>query len=378
MTTTNDKIRVLHYLRHLALGGTEKTCQLFFEHADKSKFEVAVAYEKGGTHPRMEEFQKGAAVCDGKLFQVDSYNQIPNCPRTEPSLQDVIDEFKPDILHVYRSGYVEFPEPNIHVKVPHFVETNVFGFYDSNMFIDRSLFMSKWLMNNTLRGLMPISRSLMPKRFDFVNNPVEMPCTNDTLPIAQSWKSEGAIIVGRCGRPDNGIYNAVNVNAVRLLRMQGYDIRFLVVAPPSNMVKDLVEFDIPFYVIDPTVDPLVLSTFYNSVDIYTHARADGETFGVNIAEAMIHGKPVITHYARPSVPGMGVFQSQAELVDTSETGWVVNNFADEYADALKMLIDDNEMRLSMGEAGRVKAEREYEVSACMKKLERIYEEVVNG
>lgn len=375
MTTTNDKIRVLHYLRHLALGGTEKTCQLFFEHADKSKFEVAVAYEKNGTHPRMTEFQKGAAVCGGKLWCVDSYGgERPD----GQSLMNVIQEFKPDILHVYRSGYAEFPEPNIHVSVPHFIETNVFGFYDSNMFVDRSLFMSKWLMNNTLRSLMPINRSLIPKRFDFVNNPVEMPCTNDTLPIAQRWKSEGATIVGRCGRPDNGIYNAVNVNAVRLLRMQGYDIRFLVVAPPSNMVKDLVEFDIPFYVIDPTVDPLVLSTFYNSVDIYTHARADGETFGVNIAEAMIHGKPVITHIAVPSVPGMGVFQSQKELVSCGETGWVVNNFADEYAEALKFLIDDKEMRLSMGEAGRVKAEREYEVSACMKKLERIYEEVVNG
>lgn len=378
MTTTNDKIRVLHYLRHLALGGTEKTCQLFFEHADKSKFEVAVAYEKTGVHPRMEEFQKGAAVCNGKLFQVDNHS-FDDC-NDGPSIQEVIEEFKPDILHVYRSGYNEFPEPGVHVTVPHFIETNVFGHYDSNLKIDKSLFMSKWLMDNTLRRLSVISRGIARwnTRFDFVNNPVEMPYTDDTFLIAQRWKDTGAIIVGRCGRPDNGIYNSINVDAVRLLRMQGYDIRFLVVAPPSNMVKDLIEFDIPFHAVDPTVNPLLLSMFYNSVDIYTHARADGETFGVNIAEAMIHGKPVITHYAVPSVPGMGVFQSQAELVSNGETGLVVNNFVNEYAEALKLLIDDKEMRLSMGEAGRVKAEREYEISACMKKLERIYEEVVNG
>jgi glycosyltransferase involved in cell wall biosynthesis len=204
-----------------------------------------------------------------------------------------------------------------------------------------------------------------------------MPCTNNELEIAKRWKADGAIIVGRCGRPDNGIYNAVSVDAVRLLRMQGYDIRFLVVAPPSNMVDDLARHDIPFYIIEPTTSPLVLSTFYNSVDIYTHARADGETFGVNIAEAMIHGKPVITHIATPSVPGMGVFQSQTELVNHGYTGYVVTNNPADYAQALCGLITDEEGRQIMGEAGRRKAEAEYEVSICMQKLERIYREIVS-
>lgn len=362
-------IKVLHYLRHLGLGGTEKTCQLFFEHANSNDFQVAVAYEATGSHPRFAEFVSGATTVKGELFQVNSYeSDKPN----GASLQYVIDCFKPDILHVYRSGYHEFPSPGHHIKVPHFVETNVFGFYDNNPRIDRSLFMSKWLMHNTAKQL-----GVKPDRFDFVNNPVEMPCTAATLPISDRWHADGAIVVGRCGRPDNGIYNAVNVDAVRLLRMQGYDIRFLVVAPPSNMIDDLARHDIPFYVIEPTTSQLVLSTFYNSVDIYTHARADGETFGVNIAEAMIHGKPVITHIATPSIPGMGVFQSQTELVDHDRTGFVVNNTPGEYADALKTLIDNELMRHNMGEIGRRKAEAEYEVSVCMHKLEGIYREIVS-
>jgi glycosyltransferase involved in cell wall biosynthesis len=361
-------IRVLHYLRHLGLGGTEKTCQLFFEHANTQEFRVAVAYEKTGTHPRMDEFRKSAAVCHGDVWAVNSHSG--DRPDGQ-SLMSVIDAFKPDILHVYRSGYAEFPEPGIHCEVPHFVETNVFGFYDSNPKITKSLFMSKWLMDNTTKKM-----GFKPDRFDFVNNPVEMPCTGVELEIAQRWKNEGAIVVGRCGRPDNGIYNAVSVDAVRLLRMQGYDIRFLVVAPPSNMVDDLTRHDIPFYVIEPTTSPLVLSTFYNSVDIYTHARADGETYGVNIAEAMIHSKPVITHIATPSIPGMGVFQSQTELVETNKTGFVVNNIPGEYAEALKILIDDESMRLSMGEFGRCKAEAECRVDMCVQKLERIYKQIV--
>lgn len=369
-------IKVLHYLRHLGLGGTEKTCQLFFEHADRSKFEVAVAYEKSGTHPRLEEFQKGAEVCGGKLFEIDSrpVHDTDYFSKKEfngTGLQAVVDDFKPDILHVYRSGYHEFPSPGHHVNVPHFVETNVFGFYDNNPKIDRTLFMSKWLMDFASRQL-----GIKHNRFDFVNNPVEMPRVFDELAITQRWKAEGATVVGRCGRPDNGIYNSLNVESVRLLRMQGYDIRFVVVAPPSNMLDDLARHEIPFYVIEPTTNPIVLSTFYNSVDIYTHARADGETFGVNIAEAMIHGKPVITHIAVPSVPGMGVFQSQTELVAHAETGFIVQNNPAEYADALKHLIDNPDTRRKMGEAGKRKAEAEYEVKACMSKLERIYQEIV--
>jgi len=366
------KIKVLHYLRHLGLGGTEKTCQLFFEHANSDKFEVAVVFEKTGEHPRLEEFQKAARVSGGKLFEVNSWENRSSVNGDE--LQQVIDNFKPDILHVYQSGYAEFPRPNIHITVPRFVITNVFGFIDPNSAIDRDLFMSEWLMNHSLRMYL---RGANP-RFDFVNNPVEMPYADSVLPIASQWHEEGATVVGRCGRPDNGIYNSVSVDAVRLLRLQGYDIRFIVVAPPSNMIDDLVKYEIPFHVVEPTTNPLILSTFYNSLDIYTHARADGETFGVNIAEAMIHGKPVITHYARASVPGMGVFQAQTTLVNTAETGWVVNNHPDEYAEALKMLIDDQGMRFRMGEAGRHKAEAEFEASVCVKKLEKIYEEVING
>lgn len=367
-------IKILHYLRHLGLGGTEKTCQLFFEHANSKEFEVTVAYEANGTHPRLEEFEKSARVCGGDLIPINSYPDgfQGSCGSTA-NLQAVINARKIDIMHVYRSGYHEFPSPGHHFDVPHFVETNVFGFYDNNPRIDKSLFMSKWLMNSTVDKL-----GFKPSRFDFVNNPVEMPCTSDELEIAKRWKADGAIVVGRCGRPDNGIYNSVSVDAVRLLRMQGYDIRFLVVAPPSNMVDDLARFDIPFYVIEPTTSPLILSTFYNSVDIYTHARADGETYGVNIAEAMIHSKPVITHIATPSVPGMGVFQSQTELVETGRTGFVVNNTPGEYADALKMLIDDESMRHTMGEFGRRKAEAECRVDVCIQKLERIYKEIVHA
>ncbi len=368
---TSRKIKILHYLRHLDLGGTSKTCQLFFENAGVD-FEVCLVHEYTGDKTRLSECQKAR----GQIREINSYRDErgmsdPQATPTGQYLQEVIDHFKPDILHVYRSGFAEFPSPGVDIDVPHFVETNVFGHIDPNPKVERTLFMSKWLMDHALKQFPP---ARMYPRWDFVNNPVEMPYTDEPF----SHISREAIWLGRCGRPDNGIYNAVSVEAARLLRLQGYDVRFFVVAPPSNMILDLERHEIPFDVISPTTDPLVLSRFYNSIDIYAHARADGETYGVNIAEAMIHGKPVVTHIATPSFPGMGVFQAQTELVDDGETGFVVENDPAVYAEALRAIIDNQQLRESMSYYAIAKAVRECHIDACMKKLERIYREVVNG
>jgi len=343
-------IKVLHHLRNLGLGGTEKTCQLFAAYAS-SDFEVHVAYENDG--PRGDLFRDMPNV---KLWQVS---------RDDDSLQKLINRLGIDILHVYRSGFEEFPEPGVHVSVSHFVETNVFGFVDHNPHIDRSLFMSKWLMDYTLHGF-------THPRFDFVNNPVESPKSPDKL----FGLSSDITWLGRCGRPDNGIYNAINVEAAHLLRMQGYDVGFIVMAPPSNMIDDLNRHGIPYRSIKPTVDPIELSKFYNSIDIHAHARADGETFGVNIAEAMMHSKPVVTHIAIPSSPNMGVFQSQTELVDDGETGFIVQNNSAEYAEALKFFLDDPRIAKDFGNRGFLKAIEQYHVEGCVEKLERIYKEVM--
>jgi hypothetical protein len=360
-------MKILHYLRNLGLGGTEKTCQLFFENASP-EFECVLVHEATGDKTRLAEFQSA-----GQVIEVDSYNGDPQSKPDSVNLQRVIDTVRPDVMHVYRSGYPEFPEIGTHIEVPHLVETNVFGFIDANLRIDKTLFMSKWLMDASLAKIsMP---EVFMSRFDYVNNPVEFSYTQEDC--RKALFPEDSIILGRCGRPDNGIYNSVSVKAAHLLRMQGYDVRFFIMAPPSNMIADLDELEIPYRYNEPTTDPVLLSKFYNTIDIYAHARVDGETFGVNIAEAMMHGKPVVTHFAEPSMPGMGVFQSQTELVDDGETGYVLDNDPAAYARALKTLIDNKELRLRMGERGRVKAEREYHVDVCVKKLENIYLEIMS-
>src|SRR5262249_5675332 len=156
--------KVLHYLDHLDLGGTSKTCQLFLEYAS-SDFKAAVAYKADGDHTRIDEFNLAAKVCKGSLIPINK-NLL---------LQEVIDQQGIEILHVYRSGFKQYPEPGLDVHVPHFVETNVFGFIDPNPRVSKTLFMSEWLMNYSMEVFKPYT--LPRKRFDFINNPVDDPAT---------------------------------------------------------------------------------------------------------------------------------------------------------------------------------------------------------
>lgn len=355
-------ISVVHVLKSLGIGGTEKTAEIFCRELHKSgDFNVHLLYNaRGADFHRLKNF---------RAFLPDEF---VHGYQFEQQGVELLKHMRPDIVHVYRSGFDEWPNPSRDINpLSKFVETNVFGFTDENPRISRSLFMSEWLRGHAQR-INPDPFDVDPERFDFVNNPIDKPVTD-----AKYVEMPGTVIVGRCGRPDDGIYDPISIQAMMMAQSLGFTVHFLVVAPPPRMVQDLNQYGIPHTIIEPTTDAETLSKFYNSIDIYCHSRADGETFGCNIAEAMIHGKPVITHVAKPSHPGMGVFQSQTTLVRDGRNGFVVEN-AQQYGRKLQHLIADRRVRERQGEESRKIAMAEYETSVVVNKLSKIYREVVKG
>jgi glycosyltransferase involved in cell wall biosynthesis len=349
-------IKVLYYLRNLGLGGTEKTAILFARHLPRDRFDVAFAYESKGQQDRFQDLYDAEHI---NLYRI----------RQGVTLPDAAEDFQADIFHAFRSGYPEFPQPGKDIGINHiFVETNVFGFHDPSPYVSKTLFMSEWLMQAA--GRQP------NRRFDFVNNPVLKPRTHRNLDLNLPHNT---MVLGRVGRPDDGIYTPIAVQASMLAKNQGIPIHWVVVAPPPRMIEDLDKFGLSYTVVEPTVDPIILSKAYNSMDVYAHHRADGETFGVNIAEAMMHELPVITHKATPSHPGMGVFQSQTTLVEHDKTGLLTDGSVQSYHQAIiEMWEIGSRRRGGLGFEGRLKAEKEYHIDPVIAKLAGIYEELVRG
>ncbi|WP_335995216.1 glycosyltransferase [Fusobacterium polymorphum] len=112
--------------------------------------------------------------------------------------------------------------------------------------------------------------------------------------------------------------------------------------------------------------PIVL----NKMDIFVvPSILDSESFGVAAVEAMACEVPVIAS----SVGGL------KEVVVDSETGYLVSkkNYK-EIADKLKKLILNEELRISLGKAGRKRVLENYNWDSNVEYMIKIYEEIING
>ena len=94
----------------------------------------------------------------------------------------------------------------------------------------------------------------------------------------------------------------------------------------------------------------------------------GEAFGLVLVEAMACGKPVNAS----DLPGVGT------VVDDGVNGFLVRpRDCEDLATKMRLLLENNEIRVTFGRAGRRKVEEKYSWENIGKKLERLYlEEVV--
>lgn len=375
------KIRVLHYCNQLSLGGTEKTMHSFCRHLDPTEFEVFAAswFKKipfkeqirlkigaffghsksqgklqslGQRNARAAEFQD---LLGGRLFFLSR----------EEDLTQILQKYDIDILHIHTSGRAEFPANNETImSLPRaVVTTNQFELQNdsrASRFIGKILFVSHWLKDNKA------SWSRGDARADVLYNPIEMPSSNDGLREALRIPSD-AFVFGRVGRADPGIHDPISLRAYK--KIETDKTYFLALSAPLPMIQEAKKLELRNFISLPaTADPVELSRFYNSIDVLAHARKDGETFGLNIAEAMIHGKPVVSHLC-------SAMNAQIEVIGS--TGFVVEqDDVNSYASKLSELMKNRSLYADLSAAAKRRAETEFEANQLTQKLTRIYRDLL--
>lgn len=351
------KPRVLFLLKSLDLGSSVKIFELFSKYAQT--FEPILLYNASNDLTRLPNFK--TILPDTNIF---SYGENSECI-------DLIYKIAPNIIHQARGGSPEFPEPNYHLFLPHdvkFIETNVFGLINNNPQIHKTLFMSRPLM-----GIALSQYKLKPsRRFDYLYNPVEIPITQEKFDLGLDKET---IILGRIGRNDPGIYCDINVKATAQLIKRGFKVHFLSIATPQNMKDDLKRMEVPHTCLEASILPLELSKFYNTIDILAHSRADGETAGTSIYEAMIHSKSIVTHIAKPSYRGMGYWNCHIETLKEANCGFWVDSpdAVCDYTNKLELLIENYSLRNNLGANGKYWALASCEAGLVTRKLEKVYE-----
>lgn len=378
------KIRVVHYCNQLSLGGTERTMEIFCKYLDRTRYEVFVVSrrhrEKLATRLRVELGARiGLESARGKKrlwatmnsreanFRSIVGDERLTFARTDDELRQTLLKLNPDILHVHYSGNPEPPTSDeiLMSRIKAVVTTNQFereNTAPSHRFVKSMLFVSNWLLQNKAAWAKDDPRSHV------LYNPIEVPCTTDSL-REKLGIPQDAFVVGRVGRADPGIHDPIGLRAFR--QIEDSNTYYVALSPPENMIRQAKSLNLSNFIpLAPSADEVFLSKFYNSIDVLAHSRRDGETFGCNLAEAMIHGKPVVSHFT----PYMN---AQAEIIGDGGFVCAQDNWQ-EYAARLDELKKNRKFRAELSSRAQHRALEQFEARTLTRRLEEVYDRALKG
>lgn len=363
-----NKIKVVHHSKSVGYSGTDRTAQLMCKYlAQDERFDVYIVYRESDKNERLDIVREWLGD-----DHVVPYHWVPGRSGKVPpylpeahNLDQVLDDINPDIVHLHRSGYAEFPGIRSLAPKAKFVETNIFGFNDVTVprQIDFNIYISSFIKESALKA----GNQEGPILF----NPIDLPALEMTPAnklacrqklLRRFGMPDDAVILGRVGRADN--FDPISLQALK--KVNSDRVFYLVVNPCDNWrqtAKNLRLDNVHF--LDPIIDDQQLSEFYMGLDVYAHARNDGECCPCNIQEAMMHGLPIVSHYS-------GVYNGQAEIIESGGFCVPVGD-SDGYAKVLEQLIVHESVRNHFGREARRRAMRDFEATCVASKLAAMYE-----
>ena len=194
---------------------------------------------------------------------------------------------------------------------------------------------------------------------------LDKPLTTENYRIQLGIPND-ALVAGYHQRADDNIYSSIPLNA--FAKCQNPKWHFIIKGG-SNLYKkqaqDLKLKNIHFLPSDG--EDVTVSKFLNTLNIFAHGRKDGETFGAVIAEAMIHGKPCLSHYSDTGLNAHKETMGTAGLFAMNEK---------DYTDKLYSLFSDKRLRETLS-AEAIKNASKYSIESTVKRVTDVYEEVLN-
>lgn len=157
-------------------------------------------------------------------------------------------------------------------------------------------------------------------------------------------------VIGMHQRNSDELFSHIPLQAFEILQSK-YDISFILLNGSSKYVAQARALKLRNTRFIPETDSEVYKQkFLNTLDIYTHGRADGEIHSAAIAEALRHGKPVLTHCSP-------IANGQAEQIENC--GYFVHTLA-EYTSVLQNLLEDSNLLHEKSSNARIRFIKMYD------------------
>lgn len=351
----------------LSAGGTERWLQMMAANLPREKF--AVDYYYCDAAPYIGSDYRHADTDPHRLAYMQAHGV--NLIRFTVGAKDIrrrthdwVDtnfwklfrEEDYDLVQAGKAGPAEYPFHLLKRPVVELVALNVGA--DRSRNIAFSVHFSQWQRREWVRAGGNYQRS------DVIPVPVEAPTSDHDLRGELGIPSH-AVVAGFHQRADDNIFSPIPLEA--FARLRDPDGWFILMGGGSlyrRQAQRLGLANVRF--VEHSGDPNRISAFLNTLDIFAHGRRDGETFGTVLAEAMMHGKPCLSHRSEIGA------NAQRE---TMGPGGIFADGLDEYTRTFQQLFSNPTLRHRLGEKGRAHAQQYYSLDAAVERLGGIYEQV---
>lgn len=178
----------------------------------------------------------------------------------------------------------------------------------------------------------------------------------------RSWSHEGLVVLGSVGRLHHVKNYPALIEACALLERDDWRLVIYGEGPQREELEQLVarsglsgKVSLPGYIDD-------LAQAFASIDVYVQPSLS-EGFGLAVVEAMVAGKPVVV------TPVGGL----AEIVVDRKTGVVAKGSSQaDLAETLSLVLEDEDLRASIAQAGRVSVLERFSQSRWLDETQRVY------
>jgi len=354
--------RVAHIHPSLGFGGTQKSIETMVRYAT-------------------ERFEPHVLCLDDLGVRGESLrNEGYPVEVVENTLEvrDYIRERDIDVVHVH--GGVDRGTEIVDIarkeEVPATLKSLHFGKPDDGEFkphVDRYLYVGKMIF---LRYLLLSNRSLSPATWRdnhrLLYNPLDLQQIDpDGLGKYREKFDipDDAPVIGKIGRSAPEKWGHVMIDALDHIVAERPDVHVILVNTPEKIRRQLRSLEHErVYHIDGV--PLgEINEFHKSIDVLTHSSAIGECCPYVFLEAMASGTPIVVDSQPMRDNG------QIELIDHGTHGYVANT-PKAYAGATLELLNDPELRASMGEAGQERVDTTFAAEKIADRLEALYATVL--
>ena len=351
----------------LAAGGTERWLQMMAAGLPRERFAVDYFYcdaapyvgsdfRHPDTDPARLDFMERSGVPLIKFHVGQKDITKPTHDWVDTDFWEVFDEAKYDIVQTAIAGPAEYPYHLMDLPVVEYVTLSAGVNQSPNVAL--TVHLSQWQRQRWGQGGGDLSRS------DVIRIPAAPPSTSSDL-RAELEIPAGALVAGFHQRVQDEIFSPIPLDAFS--QVAAADRWFLMMGGSSlyrEQARDLGLERVLF--LDHHGGAEQISEFLNTLDIFAHGRADGETFGTVFAEAMMHGLPCLSH--RSSV-------ANAQRETMGPAGLFAVDQPD-YAVKLEMLFSDLVVRDKLASKARPHAEKYYSLETALNLLAEGYERVV--